>query len=145
VTQCPWNDKSLSLCIILYAYVMQCNMTGMYQSRDIVFLGRLIWGPGIPEHSYGDTSFWDVPSSHHHIPDCRDHKSLRDVLFRVELSPLQNLQTCTHEVGHEANFPTMKCDEKKRHSYIRAILDILLYFLGMSFSPCMVICQSPNF
>jgi len=30
-----------------------------------VFKGGLIWGPGVPEHSYGDTSFRDFPSPHH--------------------------------------------------------------------------------
>ena len=29
----------------------------MYQSRDIVSPERLIWGPGVPEHSYRDTLF----------------------------------------------------------------------------------------
>ena len=27
--------------------------------------GQLIWGSLVPEHSYRDTSFWDVPSPHH--------------------------------------------------------------------------------
>ena len=39
-------------------------MTGMYQCRDIVHQGQLFWGPGVPENSYRDTSFRDIPSPH---------------------------------------------------------------------------------
>ena len=34
--------------------IVKCKMTGMYLSRDIYpcHKGRLIWGPGVPEHMY---------------------------------------------------------------------------------------------
>jgi hypothetical protein len=35
----------------------------------------------------------------------------------------------------------MMCDEKKRHRYVRVVLDTLLYLLGMSLLNTMAICS----
>ena len=56
------QSKRANVCKITKKYIGAGN--GMYQSRDIVSSGQLIWGPGIPEHLYGDTLFLEGPSLH---------------------------------------------------------------------------------
>jgi len=41
-----------------------CKMTGIYKCRDICFLDDWFWGPGVPENSFRDISFKNVPSPH---------------------------------------------------------------------------------
>jgi len=49
------------ICVLYFAHF---TMTGMYHSRDIVSQGTIDGGPGVPEQSYGDISFREVPSPH---------------------------------------------------------------------------------
>jgi len=37
---------------------------GCINAGTLCHQGRLMWGQGVPEHSYGDTLFRDVPSPH---------------------------------------------------------------------------------
>ena len=64
-------------------------MTGICQSRDIVSQGAINWGPGVPEHSYEDKSFWDVLSPHHVHCNLQGSHFLADLNnFKEEKNPL---------------------------------------------------------
>ena len=64
VTQCPWIDASLSLCIIQYFYV-GVKWLGCINAGTMCFRDDSSGGSGVLENSYWDTSFRDVPSPHH--------------------------------------------------------------------------------
>jgi len=64
-TQCPCIDTSLSFCINLYVYILRnAKWQGCINAGTLCHQGRLIWGQGVQENSYWDTSVRDVSSPH---------------------------------------------------------------------------------
>jgi len=68
-----------------------CKMTGMYQCRHIVYRIRddSSRGQGVPENSYGDTSFRDIPSPHPIFMIMKPNR------FRISKYKMRNLATYT--------------------------------------------------
>ena len=63
VQRCPWVDTSILWCIIQYVLV-GAKWPGCINAGTLCFLYDSSRGPGVPENSYRDTSFRDVPSPH---------------------------------------------------------------------------------
>jgi len=57
-------DTFLSFCINQYI-LYSAQLQGCINAGTLCHQGRLIWGPGVPENSNGDTSFQDVQLRHH--------------------------------------------------------------------------------